>query len=82
MSQKFMMIWTKLFGLIGMAIIIFIVTLDLDMYLDKEEHITAADFRPFPTKLFAMLYILLHGPRPMVKLYLNCCMNAQIWLEP
>ena len=25
-----------------------------------------ADFRPFPSKVFAMLYILLHEPRPMV----------------
>ena len=48
----------------------------LDMYLDMEEHITAADFRPFPSKVVSwtqtygniyiapqMIFLLLQ-PRP------------------
>ena len=39
---------------------------NLDMYLDKEESVRSADYHHFPSKLFAMLYFLLHGPKPMV----------------
>ena len=30
---------------------------------------TTQDFSPFPSKMFALLYILLNGPRAMVRMF-------------
>jgi len=33
-----------------------------------ESDTTNQDFSPFPSKVFALLYILLNGPRPLVRI--------------